>query len=179
MIYNWLCFVCLCLFLLYSYLHFCWMFRILKKRQSLLEKLFCPPRAECSGSTHQILVEEKPLEASGRPSVPHPDPALTSEREIADARQASGQDMEVDVSVSTQATQTWNPSDTQGKVFVFKLQPELTDLAGTAPRKGRRKKRNYLNFKKGAIAPQEDEWRSWPGRISSEAAEHPWPDHPV
>nr|XP_023655742.1 limbin isoform X2 [Paramormyrops kingsleyae] len=131
--------------------------RILKKRQSLLEKLFSPPRAESSGSTHQILVEEKPLEVSGRPSVPRPDPASTSEREIADARQASGQDMEVDVSVSTQATQSWSPSDTEGKVFVFKLQPEVTDLAGTAPKKGRRKKRNYLNFKKGAVAPQEDE----------------------
>ncbi|XP_048827709.1 limbin-like isoform X2 [Brienomyrus brachyistius] len=131
--------------------------RILKKRQSLLEKLFSPPRAESSGSTHQILVEEKPLEVSGRPSVSHPNPTSISEREIADARQASGQDMEVDVSVSTQATQSWDPSDTEGKVFVFKLQPEVTDLAGTAPKKERRKKRNYLNFKKGAVAPQEEE----------------------
>ncbi|XP_035282732.1 limbin-like isoform X1 [Anguilla anguilla] len=52
------------------------------------------------------------------------------------------------------AAEVWDMPHTGEKVFVFRLQPESQDSADR-PGGKRGKKRNFLNFKKGSIAPQD------------------------
>ncbi|KAG5845618.1 hypothetical protein ANANG_G00141190 [Anguilla anguilla] len=106
--------------------------RMVKKRQRLLGKLFSECCAESSRSPRLV-------SAAGRSGRPRAAPKF----------QAAGR-----LPPRGRMRCVWDMPHTGEKVFVFRLQPESQDSADR-PGGKRGKKRNFLNFKKGSIAPQD------------------------
>ncbi|XP_029538343.1 limbin isoform X1 [Oncorhynchus nerka] len=139
-----------------------------EKRQSLLERLFLNPRPEARRDVMQVLVQEKGRE--GVVAIPKPVATGTSQtissEQLQDSVQISvGGGGEVDSETVFVSTTAAVPSTsglannavvldipTMGeRVFVFRVLPEPQNTAGSTNRK--RKKRNFLNLKKGSVAP--------------------------
>uniref|UniRef100_A0A674DX34 EvC ciliary complex subunit 2 n=1 Tax=Salmo trutta TaxID=8032 RepID=A0A674DX34_SALTR len=139
-----------------------------EKRQSLLERLFLNPRPEARRDVMQVLVQEKGRE--GVVAIPKPVATGTSQTIASEQLQDSvlisvGGGVEVDsetvfVSTTAAAPSTSGSANdavvldipTMGeRVFVFRVLPEPQNTTGATNRK--RKKRNFLNLKKGSVAP--------------------------
>lgn len=160
-------------------------FRMVKRRQRLLGKLFCESGAESSRSPRLVSVAGRSGDgprsaeisasgtlapAGGKPpgvrgasspaptpnlgpvpnatlnpaSVPNPtpNPAPVPDPPLHPAPNPAP------------ATEVWDMPHTGEKVFVFRFQPESQGpTESTGGKRG--KKRNFLNFKKGSIAPQD------------------------
>uniref|UniRef100_A0A674DY87 EvC ciliary complex subunit 2 n=1 Tax=Salmo trutta TaxID=8032 RepID=A0A674DY87_SALTR len=142
--------------------------RFQEKRQSLLERLFLNPRPEARRDVMQVLVQEKGRE--GVVAIPKPVATGTSQTIASEQLQDSvlisvGGGVEVDsetvfVSTTAAAPSTSGSANdavvldipTMGeRVFVFRVLPEPQNTTGATNRK--RKKRNFLNLKKGSVAP--------------------------
>uniref|UniRef100_A0A8C7G6X7 EvC ciliary complex subunit 2 n=1 Tax=Oncorhynchus kisutch TaxID=8019 RepID=A0A8C7G6X7_ONCKI len=139
-----------------------------EKRQSLLERLFLNPRPEARRDVMQVLVQEKGRE--GVVAIPKPVATGTSQtissEQLQDSVQISvGGGGEVDSETVFVSTTAAGPSTsglannavvldiptTGERVFVFRVLPEPQNTTGSTNRK--RKKRNFLNLKKGSVAP--------------------------
>ncbi|XP_045079741.1 limbin isoform X2 [Coregonus clupeaformis] len=145
-----------------------------EKRQSLLERLFLNPRPEAPRDVMQVLVQEKGREGVLRPTPqqPTPKPVATGTSQTTTSEQLQdsvlisvGGGVEVDSetvfdSTTVTKTSTSCPANdavvqdiptTGERVFVFRapLEPQNT----TAATNRKRKKRNFLNLKKGSVAP--------------------------
>uniref|UniRef100_A0A8C7V4V2 EvC ciliary complex subunit 2 n=1 Tax=Oncorhynchus mykiss TaxID=8022 RepID=A0A8C7V4V2_ONCMY len=139
-----------------------------EKRQSLLERLFLNPRPEARRDVMQVLVQEKGRE--GVVAIPKPVATGTSQtiasEQLQDSVQISvGGGGEVDSETVFVSTTAAVPSTsgsannavvldiptTGERVFVFRVLPEPQNTTGATNRK--RKKRNFLNLKKGSVAP--------------------------
>ncbi|KAG7461938.1 hypothetical protein MATL_G00196330 [Megalops atlanticus] len=121
--------------------------RIATKRQRL-GRLFSDPHFETPRSPQQILVVEKSGAGPHVPEAPACDLSLTAG--------AGPQEPQAEPLGDTCATATevWDAAGTGEKVSIFRLPPEPRDsTVGTGGK--RRKKRNFLNFKKGSVAPQD------------------------
>uniref|UniRef100_A0A4W5N1I5 EvC ciliary complex subunit 2 n=1 Tax=Hucho hucho TaxID=62062 RepID=A0A4W5N1I5_9TELE len=138
-----------------------------EKRQSLLERLFLNPRPEARRDVMQVLVQEKGRE--GVVAIPKPVWTGTSQTIASEQLQDSvlisvGGGVEVDsetvfVSTTAAAPSTSGSANdvvvldiptTGERVFVFRALPEPQNTTGATNRK---KKRNFLNLKKGSVAP--------------------------
>ncbi|XP_030621235.1 limbin-like [Chanos chanos] len=146
--------------------------RVLKKRQNCLEKLFFDSKAEGSKEVLKVLVMEKPEapEAQRETHKNEPDPEFP-QQELADTNQpitemhtdnqgcslneAAGWEMGEGLERKTSVGEALDVSDHGGRVFVFRYPPsDSQDCNKTFKRK---RKRNYLNFKKGRIVPQKQD----------------------
>ncbi|KAG9345496.1 hypothetical protein JZ751_008640 [Albula glossodonta] len=123
--------------------------KMAKKRQRLQEKLFSDHCLEGSRSPRQVSVAEKSGEGPHRAEPLAGSPCVTTAGEP-----PADPCVTTPAPSHTPATEVWDMPHTGEKVFVFRFQPEPQDSTERMGRK-RGKKRNFLNFKKGSIAPQD------------------------
>ncbi|CAB1354190.1 unnamed protein product [Coregonus sp. 'balchen'] len=138
-----------------------------EKRQSLLERFFLNPRPEARRDVMQVLVQEKGREgvvATPKPVATGTSRTISSEQ-LQDSVLISVGGVEVDSETVFDSTTAAAPSTsgsandavvldiptTGERVFLFRALPEPQNTTGATNRK--RKKRNFLNLKKGSVAP--------------------------
>ncbi|MFT7810388.1 limbin [Arapaima gigas] len=124
--------------------------RMLKKRHTLLEKVFTI--SETCRNSQPILEGEKRLDESTRSPARLDDTAACGSWECEDQGADRGPEP---VTAWATSAEVWEAPHTKEKVFIFRFQPEPAAASDGEHARRRKKKRNFLNFKGGAVAPQE------------------------
>uniref|UniRef100_A0A3P8Y2B6 EvC ciliary complex subunit 2 n=1 Tax=Esox lucius TaxID=8010 RepID=A0A3P8Y2B6_ESOLU len=117
--------------------------RFQEKRQSLLERLFMNPRPEAPRDIMPVLVQEKGREGA---TLLTPQQLQLQDSVLISVGGAS-------VNSETVGAVMVDIPTTGERVFVFRSPPDPLSTQGTTDCK--RKKRNFLNLKKGSVAPMD------------------------
>uniref|UniRef100_A0A8C9R9X9 EvC ciliary complex subunit 2 n=1 Tax=Scleropages formosus TaxID=113540 RepID=A0A8C9R9X9_SCLFO len=125
--------------------------RALKKRRSLLEKLF--PVSETSRKRRSVLEGEGHVQEAARPAAARLDPLLGC-GPWESSEQGAGQEREPAApwDRSAEARGALHPGE---KVFIFRSRMEPSTASDGEQARRRRKKKNFLNFKRAAVVPQQ------------------------
>lgn len=141
--------------------------RLLEKRQSLVEKLFPSPQPEAPRDVIPVLVQEKGREGgltnTQQPALKPATTGLVSTQQLQEAAVAgvveAGSEPLNSPSVAPAASSSASTAlavpATGERLFVFRVPPEPQ---GTVASPRRKRKRNFLNLKKGSVAPTKIPW---------------------
>ncbi|XP_056130354.1 limbin-like [Lampris incognitus] len=135
--------------------------RLQAKRQSLNEKLFPSLRPQAPKDVAPVLVKKKGMESSvttvkqetHKSTVAESTAALQHQHATSQGvMEVVEEPLSAPITTSTSTSAALSPPDIEGRVFVFRVPPDVHDNID-APSSRRRKKKNFLNLKKGSVAP--------------------------
>ncbi|XP_029908434.1 limbin [Myripristis murdjan] len=136
--------------------------RLQEQRQSLMEKLFPSPRLQAPRDTAPVLVEEKGNCLTNIQETMYKTAMTFYDKKVTQQHNNTTREGEVEAvnetlhssseapAASTSANTALGIPATGERVFVFRVPPE-SHSSVDAPR--RKRKRNFLNLKKGSVAP--------------------------
>lgn len=142
-------------------------FRLQEQRQSLMEKLFPSPRLQAPRDAAPVLVEEKGNCLTNIQQTMYKTAMTFYDNKVTQQHNNTTREGEVEAvnetlhssseasAASTSANTALGIPGTGERVFVFRVPPE-SHSSVDAPR--RKRKRNFLNLKKGSVAPTNLPW---------------------